>query len=53
LTEPLDCREAFFRGRFFEVATIEAVGFFETRDPDDALNGHLHLTKATIDVASP
>jgi hypothetical protein len=40
--EPLDDREAFFCGRFFEVLSIEPIGFFEARDPDDALNGHLH-----------
>lgn len=41
LAEPLDDREAFLRGRCFEVLAIESVGFFEFRDPDDALNGHL------------
>jgi len=41
-TEPLDDREPLFRGRFFEAFEVEGVRFFEARDPDDALNGHLH-----------
>jgi len=42
LAEPLDRREAFFRGRFLEVGEVETVCFCEARDPDDPLNGHLH-----------
>lgn len=42
LAELLNDREAFFRARFLEVLAVEAVGFFEVRDPYDALNGHLH-----------
>jgi hypothetical protein len=42
LAEPLDRGEAFFRGRLLEVGEVETVCFFETRDPDDPLNGHLH-----------
>ena len=50
MTEPLDDCDAFFRAGFFEVFAIELVDFFEARDPDDALNGHLH--PRTISLAS-
>lgn len=51
MAEPLDGREPFFRGRFLEVGEIEAVCFFEARDPDDPLNCHLH--RPTIPSAAP
>ena len=43
MAETLDDREPVFRTRFFEILAIEPVGFFEARDPDDALNVHLHF----------
>jgi hypothetical protein len=51
LPEPLDDGEALFRGRLREVAAVDFVGFFERRDPDDALNLHLH--RETLPLLPP
>ena len=42
LAEPLDDPDALFSCRRLEVFEIDSVRFFEARDPDDALYGHLH-----------
>lgn len=47
LAEPLDDGEPFFRSGGLEVLTVDFFGLFELRDPDDALNGHLHAAKST------